>query len=63
MTTIHRRNRHLLQQKKIRNWRIVAGVLLLLVVYSILGKMDREAYAAQHRPLMQQQHKVAGGVA
>lgn len=54
-------NRSLLAQrdKKIRNWRIVAGVLLLLVVYGLVGRMDRDAQVdlvatAKQRPVPMQ---------
>lgn len=55
-------NRKLIRQpeRKVRNWRIVAGVLALLVVYSWLGERDRESAALQ-RPLMTQPHKLIGG--
>lgn len=33
------------RDKQIRNWRIVAGVLLLVAVYGLVGRMDREAQA------------------
>ena len=30
-------------QTKVRNWRIVAGILVLLLVQAVLGRMDSEA--------------------
>lgn len=30
-------------ENKIRNWRIVAGILVLLLVQAVLGRMDSEA--------------------
>lgn len=33
----------LARDKKIRNWRIVAGLLLLVLMYGLMGRMDRTA--------------------
>lgn len=55
-------NRKLIRapERKVRNWRIVAGLLALLVVYGWFGERDRE-HAALQRPVMLQQHKMIGG--
>jgi hypothetical protein len=31
------------QQRKLRNWRIVAGLLGLVALYGFMGRMDRDA--------------------
>lgn len=40
---------------KIRNWRIVAGVLALLLVQAVLGRMDSEARLAEVERIAQMQ--------
>lgn len=55
-------NRKLIREpeRKVRNWRIVAGLMALLVVYGWIGERDRE-HAALQRPVMTGQHKMIGG--
>jgi len=49
-----------LLNKKVRNWRIVAGLLVLIALYAMVGRMDRDAQADHtriERPSAMQMHK------
>jgi hypothetical protein len=49
--------------RKVRNLRIVAGILLLVVFYAVLGKFDREAQEGQmHLENPAKSQKLASGV-
>ncbi|MDH2918480.1 MAG: hypothetical protein PXX73_04725 [Sideroxydans sp.] len=39
-------------QIKLRNWRIVAGLLVLLLAQAVLGRMDSEARLAEAERLV-----------
>ncbi len=50
--------------KKVRNWRIVVGLLLLVFVYALVGRMDRDAQVERTRiekPSSMKMHKQSCG--
>ena len=54
--------------KKVNNWRIVAGLLLLVAVYGLVGRMDRDAQieqrmaATKQSPAPAQRQATIGGM-
>lgn len=41
--------------RKVNNWRIVAGLLLLVAVYGLMGRMDRDVQIEQRMAATKQQ--------
>lgn len=51
-----------LLSKKVRNWRIVAGLLVLIALYGFMGRMDREAHIERMHLDAPENSKLSGGV-
>lgn len=50
-------------ENKIRNWRIVAGILMLLLVQAALGRMDSEARLEEAERVAQLHGRAQDGAA